>query len=258
MTETTHNPLLQKVQFAGETFRLPSGGIFYKNGELSDDVKNGEIHIHPMTAFDEIQLKSPDLLFTGKGIADVFSRCIPGVQKADELLAKDVDFLLVCLRKVSFGSELDVDFEHWCPEADKHGYVVDINEFITNSKAIDPTNLNNEIEFENGQKITFQPMRFKHIVEIMQSNESEDDAMLSKMRLYKTLLALIHDVDGIEDQQMIMEWLDKLPARWVKDIQTKIEEVSNWGPTFSFKTKCKDCGEEIEIAVPLNPMSFFM
>ena len=34
------NPLLQKVQIPGEKFRLPSGGLFYNDGELDESVRH--------------------------------------------------------------------------------------------------------------------------------------------------------------------------------------------------------------------------
>jgi len=88
------NPLLTRVEMPGSTFQLPSRGLFYDNGELRDDVEMGEVHVHPMSAFDEILMKTPDALFSGEAVHKVFLRCIPQVLQPVELLAKDVDFLL--------------------------------------------------------------------------------------------------------------------------------------------------------------------
>ena len=87
------NPLLERIRIPGETFTLPSQGIFYKNGELDDDSKNGEVYIYPMVTYDEIVLKTPDKLFSGEAITEVFQRCVPQIKKPMELLAKDVDFI---------------------------------------------------------------------------------------------------------------------------------------------------------------------
>ena len=56
------NPLLARVKIPGRIFQLPSAGIFYKNGELAEGIENGEVHVHPMTALDEINMKNPDKL----------------------------------------------------------------------------------------------------------------------------------------------------------------------------------------------------
>jgi len=44
-TTVKSNPLLENLRLPGETVRLPSGGMFYKNGELASHVNNGEIHV---------------------------------------------------------------------------------------------------------------------------------------------------------------------------------------------------------------------
>ena len=56
------NPLLARVEMPGSTFQLPSRGLFYNNDELRGDVEMGEVHISPMSAYDEILMKSPDHL----------------------------------------------------------------------------------------------------------------------------------------------------------------------------------------------------
>lgn len=42
------NPLLSRIQMPGETFALPSGGVFYTHGELDDSVVNAEVRVHPI------------------------------------------------------------------------------------------------------------------------------------------------------------------------------------------------------------------
>src|SRR5271170_226889 len=123
------NPLLERIRMPGETFRLPSGALFYptESGILDSTVTDGEVHIHPMTALDEIALKTPDLLFSGLAVIQVFGRCIPQIKDAKRLLAKDVDFLLVALRKVSYGPEMELSYTHDCEKAKSHNYVASVD-----------------------------------------------------------------------------------------------------------------------------------
>src|SRR3569832_318234 len=81
----------------GQTYRLPSLGK-YPEGVLSDDVVNGELVLHPMSTLDEIYLKTPDMLFQGTAIEQVFARRVPQVLKPLELIPKDVDYILSALR----------------------------------------------------------------------------------------------------------------------------------------------------------------
>lgn len=256
------NPLLSKLHMPGATFKLPSCGLFYTNGEITPDVVDGEIHVQPMTGYDELLLKSPDLLFSGQGVNKVFERCIPQVKEPLKLLAKDVDFLMACLQHVTYGSNMPVTFTHTCENAKKHDYVVDLDNILRTSKIIDPTTVETVYieKMPNNQKITFEPVRFGTILMFLQkmdqkSNrtpEAEFETMID------AICGVMRNVDGITDKSMIKEWAEKIPASYVEHIKNCMERISNWGPDFITTQICKDCGEEFEVAVPLNPISFFI
>ena len=107
----TKNPLIERSRIPGEIHRLPSRGIFYTNGELDGSVRDGELQIFPMTLIDEITMKSPDLLFSGDAVKQVLGRCVPQVLKPGQLLSKDVDFLMLVIRKASYG-DLEINYKH--------------------------------------------------------------------------------------------------------------------------------------------------
>ena len=107
--EKNTNSLLKKIQLPGQTFRLPSRGLFYQNGEIDDRVQDGEVEVFPLTTIDEINMKSPDQLFQGTAIEKVFVRAIPAILKPTELLTRDIDYLLACLRVVSYGRSLPLE-----------------------------------------------------------------------------------------------------------------------------------------------------
>lgn len=114
---TNENPLLKNLTMPGKRYRMPSRGLFYNDGELAEDVKEGEVEIFSMTTLDEISLRSPEFLFSGEAIEKVFSRCIPEILKPLKLLSHDVDYLLTCLRIVSYGGILPI--EDRCTECEK-------------------------------------------------------------------------------------------------------------------------------------------
>lgn len=269
MTETAaapqrDNPLLQRVKMPGETFTLPSGGLFYKDGEVLDDqVKNAEVHVYPMTALDEIVMKTPDLLFSGKAVEQVFARCIPSVVDVHKMLAKDVDFLLTCLRKVSYGDVMKVDYTHTCENAKRHTYEANITSFIRNAKRIDPTTLGETftVDFPNGQVAKLQPVLFGDFVRIMQtlSMVRDDDNSPERIRdeVVESASGLITEVDGIDDHKMIKEWLREVPPPYIDLVNDRIDETSTWGADFSVEIVCEDCGKRAKFDAPLNPLSFF-
>ena len=256
----TENPLLSKARMPGETYRLPSNELFYHNDELDVSVREAEVHVYPMTAIDEIVMKSPDMLFSGKAVEDVFLRCVPQVKKPMELLAKDVDHLLLCLRKVSFGDDLEVTVKHDCENAVEHSYIIQISDLIKKSRQIDPTTLASyTTTLENGQKVVIEPIRFGDYTRLLQSNDSDAEYSAKEWAdvMLNSFCDIISSVDDITDKPFIKEWLGTIPAVWVRDIADAIENTSSWGPDFETTVVCKDCGEQLEVTAPLNPVAFF-
>lgn len=259
--EKTHNLLLDRIRLPGETVRLPSGGVFYKNGELSEDVVNGEVVVYPMTTIDEIVMKTPDKLLNGTAFADVFHRCVPQIQKPMDLFAKDVDFLMVCLRKISYGPSIDLPWNHQCStESKEHTYQIPLDQFIKNTKQLDPTTANSvySLTLENGQKVTLQPPKIADVVKLYQTMDVQDvDTDALHKQIIHTISSLIHSVDGIQDRSKIQEWTERLPIKWIHNINDSIEKISNWGTSFDTTFVCKDCGGNITTQIPLNPVAFF-
>lgn len=256
------NPLLQRIQMPGETFTLPSGGLFYDEGILDPSVKNAEIHVHPMTTLDEITMKTPDLLFSGNAVRQVFARCIPQVLDPNRLLTKDVDFLLTCLRKVSYGDAMKIEYTHTCKDAKRHSYEANVSGFIRAAKRIDPTTVTKDftVTFPNGQVAKLQPVTFTEFVRIMQTlNAQQQDESPERLKdeVLSSTAGLIVSVDTITDKAMIREWLEQLSPQFIAMINETIEKASGWGTDFDVHTKCKDCGEDITISAPMNPLAFF-
>ena len=261
MSENT-NPLLARLQIPGETFRLPSQGLFYTNGELRDDVKDGELHVFPMTAYDEIIFKTPDMLLSGKAIDEVFARCIPQVIKPRQLLSKDVDFLITCLRIITFGPEITLTYTHDCESAKGHEYKASLQTILRAAKAIDPTTLTSvyEVKMDNGQEVRLRPTVFNTILELNQNLDKSEEAntlIAIQQNIMKVLIDMIESVDGITDRQQIAEWVVALPAGWIRFLSDSIDKVSDWGVEFKVEVECKDCGAKMMMPFSANPVSFF-
>lgn len=273
MSETTEqateivkreNPLLKrKNKFPGETFRLPSMGRLYFNGELDEEVKDGELVVYPMTTLDEIYMKTPDMLFQGSAIETVFKRCIPQVKKPTKLFANDVDFLLTCLRKVSYGDYITVPFKCMACEKEKvkeHEYNIPLNFFIQSSKSFTDADIEGmSLKLSSGEYIMLRPSTFMEMMSIMQINEM-DIKTPEEMNdlLVKSLASVVRSVDGVSEKEFIEEWLATLPTKIVTEFSTDVERLNRWGPKFDYTIQCQDCGKDQKISTVLNPLYFFM
>lgn len=258
--ETTSNPLMGKIKLPGRTFQLPSRGALYKNGELSSS--EGEIHVHPLSALAEINLKNPDLLFNGKAIEAVFAECIPEIKKATELYGRDIDAIMYFLRLVTYGPQFVVNVKHTCENAKDHSYSVDIDKMVQDMKQLDPTVAEQKFKvvLPNGQVVKVHPVKFEHMIKLFQMNLNKTDLSTEdhKKNLVFNLTNVIESVDEVTDKKHIEEWVRSITTPYQKRITEAIERTNDWGPSATTTLKCKDCGEAIAIELPLNPISFFI
>ena len=258
------NPLLAKTRIPGTTYRLPSRGLFYTNGELDESAgPDAEIVVNPMRTTEELILANPDKLFTGDAVAEVFEVCIPQVKKPRELLSKDVDFLLCALRLVTFGPTKQINYEHFCDDAKEHEYTVSVEEILRGVKEIDPTTIDKQFKMtlDNGQVLTLRPPRYDRVIRLYQSMSNFNEEPLTteqlKANILDNLTDMIAKVDDVEKPEYILEWLESLKAGFVHQIQEFVERSSDWGMDQESVIVCQDCGEEVPITVPVNPIGFF-
>lgn len=258
-----NNPLLERIRLPGETFRLPSLALFYKNGELDASVVEGEVHVFPMTTIDEIILKTPDRLLNGHAIYEVFSRCIPQIKNAGQLLSKDVDYLLACLRLVTYGPEMEVTYVHSCENAKEHSYSIQIRPLLQKAKSIDPTTMGSSFKhvLPNGQVVLFRPPLFESVIKLSQAVDFAPADIAPEeygKLILQTLASMVESVDDITDPDLILEWLFGLSSGWVRKISDAVNAVSDWGVNFKYELTCKDCGGKIHTEISTNPLTFFM
>jgi hypothetical protein len=256
----TVNPLLQNIKLPGRTFQLPSRGALYKD-ELDGTVKQGELHVHPMTALTEINLKNPDLLFNGKALVAVVQECIPGIKKPLELFGRDVDALLFFLRLVTYGSEYRIEVKHDCENAKNHSYVVDLEQLLMTMRQLDPTLIEAKrtVKLSNGHTVYTRPMRFSDIIELFHRSEGKKELTSDDIKelAVTNLMCMIEKVDEVADPKFIEEWVRTLTTPMLNRITEAANTLNDWGPDQIVTLKCKDCGGDMKVELPMNPVSFF-
>jgi len=221
-----------------------------------------------MVTIDEIVFKTPDKLHSGEAITEVIRRCVPSVKRPMRLLAKDIDFIMVCLRKLTYGETMDIGYTHSCENASKHSYSIPMTPFLRGSKRIDPTTISSSfmVTLENGQVVKIEPPRFDSVLNIYRAasnanielGESQNDYDIMRADLTETFVSMIQSVDDISERKLISEWIQQIPAGWMHTISDQIESVADWGPNFNTTVTCKDCGEETSVSTPINPLAFFI
>ena len=90
----SNNPLKQYFRRPSIYLKLPSGGEGYEPEVLSMS-ETGELPIYPMTAIDEITVRTPDALYNGLAIVELIKSCMPDIKDPWAINSNDLDAILV-------------------------------------------------------------------------------------------------------------------------------------------------------------------
>lgn len=273
MTSQT-NPLLGKVKLPGRVFALPSMGVFYGPGVLADSVKDGEVHVSPMSALMEMKIRSADLLYSGKIIKDICVECAPEILDPSKLISKDVDALFVFLRVATYGPTMSMSSQHNCKDAEAHQYEISIENILSapNNAVLKHKETLYQVALSNGQIVNLKPNTYGDSLRIMHmkleldraeaGGKKPSDDELEKIAL-DDLVNVIESVQNeanapkISDKAQIIEWLKAISKKLLTELMTGINRTDEWGFNYNLKLTCKDCGEVYDHALDLNPISFF-
>ena len=152
--KNTSNPLQKYFRQPKLHIRLPSQGKYYPDGglEMSD---NGEVAVFPLTAKDELLLKTPDSLMNGTATADVIASCVPAIKQPWYMPSLDVDAVLMAIRIATYGEKMTLTVK--VPEiGDEKDYEIDLTTVMEN---IMSARYENVILIDN-MKITLRPLTY--------------------------------------------------------------------------------------------------
>lgn len=253
------NPLIEKIKLPGKVFKLPSSGLMYTNNELNKTVTDAEIHIKPLSALTEINMRNAEMLMSGRAFDEIIKECVPEVNKPSELFGKDVDAIMCFLRIITYGNEFEFEYAHSCDNKN-HTYTADLNHCIERIKTIDEEYIekNYTVNLPSGQIVKLHPYRLKDIIKLVTNvDDGKSSVEDYKKQIVDSILNMITSVDGYDDKQMISEWLATLTSPTIQLIVNKMDSAEEWGPDFTTDIQCKSCGETVNVELPINPINFF-
>lgn len=271
-----NNPLKQYFRRPAIYIKLPSNGAYYSPNVLQMP-PNGELPIYPMTAIDEITVKTPDALFNGSAVTELIKSCVPAIKDPWAINSVDLDAVLVGIRAASNGSDLEV--ESTCPKCEDYGkYGVNL---LTLLGQITPGDYNTEFKI-NDLAIKFKPLNYKEMnnaslqqFEIQREfalleNEKNEDTRKEKTQdtLRKitklTIKLLTEAIEYIQtpnirviEKEFIIDFLnncDKNTYVEIRDYNAQLRSSTELKP---LKIKCIHCTHEYEQPFTLNTSDFF-
>lgn len=279
--EMSENPLKNLYRSKSVYVSLPSKGKYYKSGlELSIDE---ELGVMPMTAVDEIKLKSPDALFNGDALFDLIRSCVPDIQDPREIPACDTDIIMMAIKIATHGDKLDVTAK--CPSCEAEtDYEIPLSNMIASSKPIEeddvveindkvrvyvrPYSLSSQIK-GNIQK--FHQMRMQLILNNDMSAEDKanlfNEALLQASTISVSLAAsnilkveITDDEDNtteVTDENYIMEWVENMDSVTYERVIGRIRTLSDPRVDTGVTLTCSECSHEYNTKVELDPVNFF-
>lgn len=272
------NPLAKHFRQPAVYLKLPSGGKYWAIDSL-DLPPNGEVGIMPMTAKDEILLRTPDALMNGQGVVSVIQSCVPAIKNAWAMPTIDLDAILIAIRIATYGETMEMDSK--CPKCNsesRHG--LDLSRVLIGVKA---PNYNDTVNVD-GLKIKFKPLNYiqstknnisafeeQKIIQLL-NNESIDsdvrkaqfDAHLqniinSNLNLLSFATESITTEDGtiVTNTDFISQFYENTNNNIIKAVQAKLREFSEIAQLPPTRVQCEACEHEYNVNVTFDYANFF-
>jgi hypothetical protein len=278
MTQNT-NPLVDFYRNPKLYVSLPSG-----TGHYSKDVVEipevGELPIYPMTAKDDILTRNPDALLNGDAVIKLVKSCAPAVKNPAELLAPDMEVILIAIRQASSKDQF-MEVNRDCPKCNTPNRVdLDLSVALAESQDIEPFKT---VTLSNGLDVVLTPTNYLHTItsakavieqnrqfrSIQADNTDEQlkalgDALekLSTMN-YEVILNSIKSIeipDGetVTDIEHISEFLNNVERDVGMELNDQVSEINNGGIQKEVEMQCSECEHVYKTPINYDPVGFFL
>ncbi|ASV44759.1 baseplate hub [Agrobacterium phage Atu_ph07] len=275
-----NNPLSQYFRIPGMHVELPSKGNFNDPSEFKRSM-NGDFEVFPMTAADETYAKNPDGLLNGHSIERILKSCVPGVADPKKLPTQDVDYLLLAIKKCSYGRELKLEVS--CPKCNKeHAFSCDIDELLSDVK---PFEESYEVRISDEMVINLRPYTYESSTKLNMAAFEEAKLFASvldvefteeqKGELFSNSLERITDLNlerladcvisvsvpngVVTDYENIKEFIKNTDRVTINKIKEVLKTSADCGLNKKIDVTCptEGCGHEYQTDLIFDPAHFF-
>jgi hypothetical protein len=271
-----NNPLKQYFRRPAVFINLPSKGKGYSPNVI-DMPENGEIPVFPMTAIDEITLRTPDALFNGNAVAEVIKSCLPNIKDPWKLTTSDLDAVLIGIRAA--GGDTTLDITTSCP-ACKETNTYGVN-LVNVLQTLKEGNYDQKLEINN-LSIKFKPMTYaemneaalgqfdiqKSFVEIEKIEDEKQKIAATQIAIKSitdiTMQLIAKSIEYVQtpnsvvtEKEFIYDFLKNCDANMyetIRDYNTQLKASTELKP---LDIKCAGCTHEYKQPFTLNASDFF-
>jgi len=273
------NPLAKHFRQPAIHMELPSAGRWWRPGSLSVPPTN-QLPIFPMTARDEILIRTPDALMNGSTVVELLQNCVPSIKDAWATPNVDIDALLIGIRIASYGPNLDVDTTcPHCGHANRHEF--DLTHRLGSIRC---PNFDKSIA-HNGLTYKFKPMNYfsttrentvafheEKLIAALENAELGEEEKQKQLKESITNLTnanvksitsqteYIQMADGtkVVEFEYIHEFYQNVEADVLRHILSKIKEIYSDVAVPDEKVQCVECTKEYSVPFQFDYSSFFV
>ena len=270
------NPLAKHFRQPEVYIDLPSQGKFYPQGALAT---NKQLAVLPMTALDEINLKTPDALYNGTSMVNLIKSCVPSIVDPWSIPMLDFDTVLLGIKIASMGNQTEVTST--CPECkEENSFTADLGRLLSSIRAP-----NYDQVFTVGDlNIYFKPLTYKQVSEnsiwqvdqqrkinqITASTQLTDtekanqlnDIWLQITRATIDIVAMgidtVKTLDAVvRDYNQIREFMHNCPQEKYTSIKNQSIALRDQSELKPLHVKCTSCQHEYDQPFVLDQSNFF-
>jgi uncharacterized protein with PIN domain len=271
-----NNPLRQYFRRPAVYIKLPSEGKYY-NEDVVDIPESGELPVYPMTAIDEISVRTPDALYNGTAVRDLIASCIPNIKNPWLINSSDLDAILLAIKAASGQESLEI--ESSCPECENQStFNVDLPPLIA---TISPGNYEEEL-VHGDIAIKFRPLTYKEMSDaaliqfdlqrkflIIERTEDEAERdKLSKealesvtivtMQVLSSAIEYIKTPDlSVNDKEFILDFLKNCDKNLFAKIRDQNGDLRKETELKPMNLSCTECNHQYEQKFTVDPTDFF-
>lgn len=276
------NPLENYFRTAKLYVKLPSKGQFYPPGMIDSSV-NDEVAVYPMTALDQITIRTPDALLNGEALVNIVANCVPGIKDVKNLVEPDINTLILAIRIASVGNHMDLALP--CPQCShENNYQIDLSAIIETQRYLDESHvvdLNNELlvyvrpyNFQQRNLTLLNEIQQTQAIALLENNQDLDETAkfteLGKLitdmaqRTFNivaksiTQIKIIKTNVTVTEQEYIQEFLQKISKSQADAIMNKLKELNTTGIDNNCHFVCEKCNHEWDHNLDFDPSSFFV
>jgi len=272
------NPLAKYFRQPAIHMKLPSNGQYWPDGSLNLPV-TGEIPVYPMTARDEITLRTPDALMNGSSIVEIVHSCCPSIVDPWKMPSIDIDAVLIGIRIASYKNDMDVD--SLCPHCNsENNNTVDLQQVLNNivtpdySQKIEVGDLKIKIcpqQFFNINKknvVTFEENRIMNSL-----NDESLDLEVKATQINRSMGVLVDigldivtssteyieldDGSRVAKPEHIREFYENTDGKITKLVQERLAELNREGAIKAPRIACTSCTKEFQLPLEFDYSNFF-